>query len=202
MLWSSMLRAQGVPHYLDTSLSFPVNLRGPKLALVPQNYFGNAIAICQVHAPRAGDIVASDLSYAANLIHKAKTSCNGASVQSMLDWLELNPAHHHNQELHWRRGITSTTITNFPMYGIDFGWRGGTLSQLSFLPSKVPPYMPSVCGMLPSPRPKSIEIVIGLHHQGREVLLQDHLFTRYFSASEIKLWTGESICRALRRVPK
>ncbi|EFJ31047.1 BAHD family acyltransferase [Selaginella moellendorffii] len=200
LLWSSILRAQGVPQHLDTAILFSINLRGQKLAVVPQNYFGNAVANCQVHASRAGDIVASDLSYAAHLIHKAKISCNRASVQSMLDWLELNSAHLH-KELHWRRGIMSTTMTNFHMYGLDFGWRGGALSQLCFLPSKVPPHMPFVA-MLPSPRPKSIEIVIGLHHQDREVLLQDHLFTRYFSASEIKLWTGDRIRRALRRVPK
>ncbi|EFJ18159.1 hypothetical protein SELMODRAFT_420104 [Selaginella moellendorffii] len=106
--------------------------------------------------------------------------------------------------LHWKRGLLSTSLGRFPVYGIDFGWRGGALAQLCLLPTALPPSFVALFPA-PAPEPKSIDqsrgvdIHIRLAKTHKEKLLNDVFFTRNFADKEISSWS-KSLCKKALKV--
>ncbi|KAK8651160.1 hypothetical protein V6N13_140773 [Hibiscus sabdariffa] len=119
-LWRSVTRARKLEPTKTTTFRMAVNCRhrlDPKLEAF---YFGNAIQSIPTYA-EAGELLANDLSWGANLLHKNVVAHDDGTVRrGVADWEEqprLFPLGNLDGA-----SITMGSSPRFPMYNNDFGW--------------------------------------------------------------------------------
>ncbi|KAE8717396.1 hypothetical protein F3Y22_tig00110050pilonHSYRG00187 [Hibiscus syriacus] len=85
-----------------------------------QYYFGNAIQSIPNYAP-AGELLANDLSWGANLLHKSVVAHDNETVHHGVEEWERQPRLFPLGNADGA-SITMGSSPRFPMYNNDFGW--------------------------------------------------------------------------------
>ncbi|OMO97510.1 Transferase [Corchorus olitorius] len=119
-LWRSATRARKLDSSKTTTFRMAVNCRHRLNPKLEPYYFGNAIQSIPTFAP-AGELLAKDLSWAADLLHKNVVAHDDSTVRrGVADWEKqprLFPLGNADGA-----SITMGSSPRFPMYNNDFGW--------------------------------------------------------------------------------
>jgi len=92
-LWQSRTKALNLPSHQDLRLLFALNARSRFQPPLPAGYYGNAISIACAEA-KAGDLTHQPLSFAVNLINKAKRRIDEKYLRSAIDLMEVKGRRH------------------------------------------------------------------------------------------------------------
>ncbi|XWS43818.1 hypothetical protein CRYUN_Cryun16bG0137000 [Craigia yunnanensis] len=119
-LWRSVTLARKLDHTKTTTFRMAVNCRHRLDPKLEPYYFGNAIQSIPTFA-LAGELLAKDLSWGANLLHKNVVAHDDDTVRrGVEDWEKqprLFPLGNSDGA-----SITMGSSPRFPMYNNDFGW--------------------------------------------------------------------------------
>ncbi|KAE8686960.1 hypothetical protein F3Y22_tig00111027pilonHSYRG00601 [Hibiscus syriacus] len=119
-LWRSVTRARKLDPTKTTTFRMAVNCRHRLDPKLKPYYFGNAIQSIPNYA-QAGELLAKDLSWAADLLHKNVMAHNDDTVRrGVADW-EMQPRLFPLGNADGA-SITMGSSPRFPMYDNDFGW--------------------------------------------------------------------------------
>ncbi|KAK6231272.1 hypothetical protein QQP08_017446 [Theobroma cacao] len=119
-LWRSVTRARKLEITKTTTFRMAVNCRHRLDPKLEPYYFGNAIQSIPTFAP-AGELLAKDLGWSADLLHKNVVAHDDGTVRGgVADWEKqprLFPLGNSDGA-----SITMGSSPRFPMYDNDFGW--------------------------------------------------------------------------------
>ncbi|KAL6534364.1 hypothetical protein OROHE_013289 [Orobanche hederae] len=119
-LWRSVTRARNLNANQTTTFRMAVNCRHRVEPRLEPLYFGNAIQSIPTTAA-AGELLANDLSWGANQLHRNVVAHDDATVRrGVRDW-ESNPRLFPLGNFDGAM-ITMGSSPRFPMYDNDFGW--------------------------------------------------------------------------------
>ncbi|KAK8561688.1 hypothetical protein V6N13_149153 [Hibiscus sabdariffa] len=119
-LWRSVTRARKLEPTKTTTFRMAVNCRHRLDPKLNPYYFGNAIQSIPTYA-EAGELLAKDLSWAADLLHRNVVAHDDGTVRrGIADW-EMQPRLFPLGNADGA-SITMGSSPRFPMYNNDFGW--------------------------------------------------------------------------------
>ncbi|CAI0424343.1 unnamed protein product [Linum tenue] len=119
-LWRSVTRARNLPPTKMTTFRMAVNCRHRLEPRLHPYYFGNAIQSIPTLAP-AGELLANDLGWGADLLHKNVVAHGDATVRKGVANWEKDPRLFPLGNFDGA-SITMGSSPRFPMYNNDFGW--------------------------------------------------------------------------------
>ncbi|CAL1378845.1 unnamed protein product [Linum trigynum] len=119
-LWRSVTRARNLPPSKMTTFRMAVNCRHRLEPRLHPYYFGNAIQSIPTLAP-AGELLANDLGWGADLLHKNVVAHGDATVRKGVANWEKDPRLFPLGNFDGA-SITMGSSPRFPMYNNDFGW--------------------------------------------------------------------------------
>ncbi|GMI71403.1 hypothetical protein like AT5G01210 [Hibiscus trionum] len=119
-LWRSVTRARKLEPTKTTTFRMAVNCRQRLDPKLNPYYFGNAIQSIPNIAP-AGELLAKDLSWGANLLHKSVVAHDNETVRRGVEDWERQPRLFPLGNADGA-SITMGSSPRFPMYNNDFGW--------------------------------------------------------------------------------
>ncbi|KAL5223652.1 hypothetical protein ABZP36_010291 [Zizania latifolia] len=102
----------------EMRMIFVVNARGRKIgAVIPEGYYGNALAF-PASIATAGDLCANPVSYAVQLVKKAKGEVNVEYMRSVADFMVQRGRPHFTAV----RAFLMSDMTKIGFDNVDFGW--------------------------------------------------------------------------------
>ncbi|KAK8518129.1 hypothetical protein V6N13_027615 [Hibiscus sabdariffa] len=119
-LWRSVTRARKLEPTKTTTFRMAVNCRHRLDPKLNPYYFGNAIQSIPNIAP-AGELLANDLSWGANLLHKSVVAHDNETVRGGVEDWERQPRLFPLGNADGA-SITMGSSPRFPMYNNDLGW--------------------------------------------------------------------------------
>jgi hypothetical protein len=116
-LWQSRTKALNLPSHQDLRLLFALNARSRFQPPLPAGYYGNAISFACAEA-KAWDLTHQPLSFAVNLINKAKRRIDEKYLRSAIDLMEVKG------RTHFAIGgsYIITDVSKVEYAKSDFGW--------------------------------------------------------------------------------
>ncbi|XVF55123.1 hypothetical protein PTKIN_Ptkin06aG0011000 [Pterospermum kingtungense] len=119
-LWRSVTRARKLEQTKTTTFRMAVNCRHRLEPKLEPYYFGNAIQSIPTLA-QAGELLAKDLSWGADMLHKNVVAHDDDTVRRGVEDWEMQPRLFPlgNPD---GASITMGSSPRFPMYNNDFGW--------------------------------------------------------------------------------
>ncbi|GLJ35436.1 hypothetical protein SUGI_0712690 [Cryptomeria japonica] len=119
--WRCVMRAREVP--LEEAVYFlvMVDCRGRVKPRLLPTYFGNCISLGLAQT-RARTLINTDISFAADVIQQAISSCTEeAQINHLIEWVESCNGNFLS-EAGWEYGTKAVGSPTFPVYDMDYGW--------------------------------------------------------------------------------
>ncbi|GLJ15154.1 hypothetical protein SUGI_0247880 [Cryptomeria japonica] len=116
-MWRLRTRVLNMAAEQEVRFMFPTDIRTIVNPSLPRGYYGNAFILACVKTT-AGMLVSSPLSYAVELIIRARTSINNEYVRSTIDMMEVRGHPHFTAVASW----LISDLTKIRLRDVDFGW--------------------------------------------------------------------------------
>ncbi|GLJ15162.1 hypothetical protein SUGI_0247960 [Cryptomeria japonica] len=116
-LWRLRTRALNMATEQEVRFMFPIEIRSIFEPHLPRGYYGNAIVFACAKTT-AGMLLNNPLSYAVNLIIRARTVVNNEYIRSTIDMMEVK-GHPHFTTV---GSFIVSDLTKLRLRDVDFGW--------------------------------------------------------------------------------
>ncbi|EFJ29145.1 BAHD family acyltransferase [Selaginella moellendorffii] len=136
--WKVMTEARELPDDTTTRYVYPISCRQRWQPPLPRGFAGNTAHLSSL-AAKAGDIKNKHVSYAAKLIYDDLSCTTAEYLKSVIDWMEIELQKNDRDigfacNFYSGTDVQSTSMVNFPIFEVDFGWGTPIHNSFTFQP--------------------------------------------------------------------